>query len=174
MGQVLEHRRSSHESRPASSVVEDSPSRAADVYVVFTSVDETLAAVQVASRLAKALTTRLTVIHFQAVPYPLATDAPSDHSPAEMDAFVDALRGLGIGVRVRVYLCRDPRREIASAFKSHSLIVIGGHRSWWPTRSERWRRALEAAGHLVVFVDKSEHSALGHAGTKRAKESSHA
>jgi hypothetical protein len=163
MGQVLQLRQSPHESRPASSVFEDSPFRATDVYVVFTSIDETLAAAQVASGLAKALTTRLTLIHFQAVPYPLATDAPIDRSPAEMEAFVKALRAMGVDVRVRVYLCRDPRRAIPSAFTHRSLIVIGGHRSWWPTRSERWRRTLEAAGHLVVFVDKSQYKEPSHA-----------
>ena|SRR5712692_7141480 len=163
MAQVLELRQSPHKSQPVSSAFEDGAFRTADLYVLFTSVDETLAAAEVASDLAKALTTRLTLIHFQAVPYPLATDAPSDRSPAEMETFVDALRATGVNVRVRVYLCRDPRRAIPSAFKHHSLIVIGGRRSWWPTKSERWRRALEAAGHLVVFVDKSEHKEPSHA-----------
>jgi hypothetical protein len=155
MGQVLELR-SPCESRPASPAGKDGAFRAADLYVVFTSVDETLAAAEVASGLAKALTTPLRLIHFQGVPYPLATDAPSDRSPAEMGAFVEKLRATGVDVSVRVYLCRDPRRAIPSAFTRHSLIVIGGHRSWWPTRSERWRRALEAAGHFVVFVDADE------------------
>jgi hypothetical protein len=49
------------------------------------------------------------------------------------------------------------KQVIPSAFRSHSLIVIGGRPSWWPTRPERCRRLLEAAGHFVVFVGEGEH-----------------
>jgi hypothetical protein len=59
--------------------------------------------------------------------------------------------------RLRVYLCRDEHRAIPFVFKSHSLIMVAGHRRWWANRSQRLRRLLEAAGHFVVFVDTSEH-----------------
>ena len=127
------------------------------VYVVFTTIDETLAAVRVADILGKAMTVPLTLIHFRAVPYPLSVDAPAGLSPVETDAFVGRLQAESFDVRVRVYLCRDERRAIPMAFKRHSLIVIGGQRSWWPTHSERRRRRLEAAGHFVVFVDTAGH-----------------
>ena len=58
--------------------------------------------------------------------------------------------------RTRVFLCRDEEKTIPYAFKPHSLVVIGGRHSWLPTRAERWRHALEAAGHFVVLVDPSE------------------
>jgi hypothetical protein len=47
------------------------------------------------------------------------------------------------------------------AFKPNSLVVIAGRRGWLPTQSTRWRRALEAAGHFVVFVDTSTPNVLG-------------
>jgi hypothetical protein len=83
-------------------------------------------------------------------------DAPCGISPVETDVFIERLRAEGLDVRVNVYLCRDEHRAIAAAIKPHSLIVIGGRRSWWPRESERWRRMLEAAGHFVVSVEKSE------------------
>jgi hypothetical protein len=131
------------------------------VYVVFTSIDETLAAMRIASELAKALGAPLTLIHTRTVPYVLPVDAPNGLSPVETDAFVDYVRDAGreagVDVRVRVYLCRELKHVVPFAFKAHSLIVIAGQRSWWPTRTERWRRALEASGHFVVFVDHAEH-----------------
>jgi hypothetical protein len=63
-----------------------------------------------------------------------------------------------VDARVRVYLCRNARRMLPWAFKPRSLIVMAGRHRWWPTEAERWRRALEAGGHAVVFVDTAGHS----------------
>jgi hypothetical protein len=129
------------------------------VNVVFTTADETLEALRVASALGKAMAAPLTLVHFRQVPYPLSINAPGGVSPTETDEFVRRVRAEGIDMRVRVYLCRDDDRVIPMAFKRHSFIVIGGRRSWWPTMSQRWRRRLEAAGHFVVFVDAPEKEA---------------
>ena len=133
------------------------------VYVVYTSMDDTLAAVRVAGDFAKALGVPVMLIHFRTVPYALPVDAPCGISPVETDAFITRLRAEGLDIRVRVHLCRDGRRAIPLAFAPHSLIVVAGQRRWWPTESERWRRTLEAAGHFVVFVDTSGHKELSHA-----------
>jgi hypothetical protein len=127
------------------------------VYVVYTSIDDTLAAVRLAGGFAKGLDVPVTLIHFRAVPYALPLDAPCGISPVETDEFLERLRAEGLDISVRVDLCRDECHAIPLAFKPHSLIVIAGQRRWWPTRTERWSRALEAAGHFVVFVDHAEH-----------------
>jgi hypothetical protein len=126
------------------------------IYVVYTSIDGTLAAVRVAGNFGKVLGVPVNLIYFRTVPYVLPVDAPCGISPVETDVFIERLRAEGLDVRVNVYLCRDEHRAIAAAIKPHSLIVIGGRRSWWPRESERWRRMLEAAGHFVVSVEKSE------------------
>jgi hypothetical protein len=126
------------------------------VYAVYTSIDDTLAAARVAANFAEALGVPVTLVHFRTVPFALPVDEPTGMSPVETDEFRARLRAEGLDIRVRVHLCRDDRRAIPIAFRPHSLIVVAGQRSWWPTRSERWRRTLEAAGHFVVFVDKSE------------------
>jgi hypothetical protein len=132
------------------------------VYVVFTSIDETLRAVRIAGGLAKALGVPLTLVHIRTVPYVLPVNAPTALWPVETDIFVDRIhdagRDAGVDVRIRVYLCRNVRHVAPLAFKPHSLIVMAGQRSWWPTPTERWRRSLEAAGHSVVFVDQAEHT----------------
>ncbi len=133
------------------------------VYVVFTSIDDTIAAVRVAGDLAKSLDVPVTLVHFRTVRYALPVDEPGGMSPVETDAFIERLQAEGIDIRVRVYLCRDRRPAIPLAFKSHSLIVVAGRRGWWPTESERWRRMLEAAGHFVVFIDATEHKEKTHA-----------
>ena len=126
------------------------------VYVVFTTVEETLAAVRVADEFARALHVPLTVVHFRTVPYPLTQERPTGVSPVEAEEFVGHIRLNGFNLRSRVFLCRDERQALPTAFKAHSLVVIGGRHHWWPTAAERMRKTLEEAGHYVVFVDSKE------------------
>jgi hypothetical protein len=108
MGQVLELRRPPAAARTASIPDSDDwPIRIGAVHVLFTSVDETLAAVRIASDLAEALTVSLTLIHLRVVPFALPIDAPVGDSPVETDAFLDRLDSEGLNVSVRVCLCRD-------------------------------------------------------------------
>jgi hypothetical protein len=160
MNQIIQLRSAAVEESRSGVIDRANPSVRTDaVYVVFTSIDDTLAAVRVASDLAKAMAVPLTVIHFRAVPYALSVDRPDGLSPVETDGFVNRLRAAGLDTRVRIYLCRSAHRAIPMAFKEHSLVVMAGRRRrwWWLSRSERWRRALEMAGHFVVFVDGAQH-----------------
>ncbi len=142
----------------------DEPALRTDtVSVVFTTVDDTLDAARVGARLADAMGVPLRLVHFRTVPPRVEVGEPAGISPLETTEFVDRLRAQGITAGVRVYLCRGEAQTIPWAFKPHSIVVIGGRRSWWPTRAERWRDALESAGHFVVFVDPSEHKEPSHA-----------
>jgi hypothetical protein len=124
------------------------------VYVLFTSIDETLGAVRVASRLAKALGRRLIVVHARAVAFAAPLETPSGLSPVETEAFRTRLEAEDCEAEVRVCLCRDAHGIVPALLDRPSLVVLGRHRRWWPTRADRWRRELEAAGHLVVVVDE--------------------
>jgi hypothetical protein len=143
------------------------------VYVVFSSVDDTLTAAGVGHRLATALQVPLTIVHFQTVPYSVPLDRPVDSSPVETETFVTALRAAGIEADIRVLLCRDPARSLAAAFEGQSLVVLAGPRTRWPRRSAfaRMRRLLESAGHVVIFVDTKASPAMrGAAGGGEPKE----
>ena len=154
MAEIIELAVPAAESSVARFAERHSPTvRTEAVYVMFTSIDDTLAAIRVAGPLARAMGVPLTVIHFHAVPYPLSVHAPVELSPVETDAFKERLRAEGFDVGVRVYVCRSERQAIPLGFKRHSLVVLAGHRGWWPTPARRLRRTLEAAGHFVVFVD---------------------
>jgi hypothetical protein len=125
------------------------------VYVIVTTIDESLAAARVARDLSAAMGVPLVLLHFRTGRFTPPADSSLGISPVETEALVTRLCAEGVDTRVRVYCCRNERQAIPYAFKPHSLIVVAGQRSWWPTRSERWRRALETVGHFVVFVDTS-------------------
>jgi len=126
------------------------------VSVIYTGFDETLRAARVGADLAAKMNVPLRVVHFRTVPRQLEVDRPDGLSPIESESFTSRLLEEGISARARVYLCRDEAKTIPYAFKPHSIVVVGGHHSWLPTRVERWRHALEDAGHFVVLVDSSE------------------
>jgi len=158
-----ENPRSPEFAHPAPSIRTDA------VYVVYTTLKETLAAVRVAHEFADAVGVPVTVVHFRTVPYAVPVETPGGISPIETDGFIARLRAEGLDVRLRVYLCRDERRALPFVFTSHSLIVVAGPRRWWPTPAQRMRRLLEAAGHFVVFVNTLEHTGDG---VREAREAS--
>jgi hypothetical protein len=133
------------------------------VSVVYTGFDETLQAARVGAVLATQMRVPLRIVHFRTVPRQLHVDRPEGLSPIESDDFAARLVEEGISARARVYLCRDEATTIPYAFKPHSLVLIGGHGSWLPTRIERWRHALEHAGHFVVLVEPSGRREQTHA-----------
>lgn len=123
------------------------------VYVLFTTLEETLGAVRVARRLARATGTGVTVIHFRSIGFGAPLEHPAGLSPVETEGFKARLAAEGCDARVRVCLCRDARQAVRSVIDGSSLVVIGGRRGWWPTFSKRWRRMLEEDGYVVVFVN---------------------
>jgi hypothetical protein len=58
-----------------------------------------------------------------------------------------------IKTTVHVYLCRDRVATLRAVLKPHSLVVIGGRRTWWPTSEKRLARQLRRSGHQVVFAE---------------------
>jgi hypothetical protein len=132
--------------------------RTTAVYVLFTSIDETSSAIRIARDLAQAMKASLMLVGLRASRYP-RQPAPAEGGAADdtMKPFVECLRSEGVTIGARFYVCRDERQAIPFAFPPHSLIVVGGRHGWLPTRPERLRRALEASGHFVLFVNRTGH-----------------
>jgi hypothetical protein len=147
------------------------------VYVVFTTIEDTLSAIRVAGGFAKALEVPVTILHFRTVSYALPIDGPAGISPIETAEFAQSLEREGLDVRVKVYLCREALAAVPLALTSPSLVVIGGRQAWWGYRasqSTRWRRALEARGHLVIFAANTETKTAGVSGFSRTSGVFHA
>jgi hypothetical protein len=123
------------------------------VYVLYTNPEDTLGAARVARRLASAMGSGVTVVHFRSIGFGSPLEHPAGLSPVETDAFRARLAAEIGDVRVRVCLCRNAREAIRSVIDESSLVVIGGRRGWWPTYSNRWRRMLEEDGYPVVYVN---------------------
>jgi hypothetical protein len=154
MLQIVELPSSPSETRPSEAEVPaNGLSKMADISVIYTTADETLAALRAADELARPLKRLVRLIDFRVVQVGAPVDAPTGRSPLETNGLLDRVRSQGIDVQVEVYVCRDVRCAIPRVFTGHSLIVLGGRHHWWPTRTERLRQILDRRGHFVLLVD---------------------
>ncbi|MCM3881211.1 MAG: hypothetical protein ND807_13965 [Vicinamibacterales bacterium] len=134
-----------------------------EINVMFTTLRGTLAAMRVAAALARATGARLRLIQPRLATYPLRS---AGYALAAEPEVVDADREreqvvatAGLPVEVLVSVCGRIADAAALALHDHSLVIIGGHRSWLPTQLERLQRTLESLGHVVVFVNEADHVA---------------
>jgi hypothetical protein len=122
------------------------------IHVVYTTPEETKAALQRAEQLSRGLDTRIVLILTPIVPFPLPLDQP----PTPVEFFLDELQCISASMDREVisyiYFCRDPLRMIKSALRPHSLLVIGARSRWFLGRSQRLARSLRRCGHEVVVT----------------------
>jgi len=124
-----------------------------NVDVVFTSVEPTLAALKKAGALASRLNGRITLVVPQIVPYPLPLKTPPVLIEFNERRFRIIASESPVETTVRIYLCRDPLETLAAVLQPHSVVVVGGRRSWWPTAEKRLARKLRRVGHEVIFTE---------------------
>lgn len=124
-----------------------------EVVVVFTSVEGTIAALKSASNLVRGLRAHITLVVPQIVPYALPLESPPtllDFSQRRLSEIASESR---VETIVRLYLCRNPLETVTAVLKPRSLVVVGSHRRWWPTREQSLARKLQRAGHEVIFTE---------------------
>ncbi|HEY7334985.1 MAG TPA: hypothetical protein VH639_08885 [Bryobacteraceae bacterium] len=124
-----------------------------NVFVVFTSIEATLAALKTAGNLAVRLDARIMLLAPQVVPYPL----PLNNPPVSLEWNKRRLRLIAgqsqVETTLHVYLCRDRWQTLESVLSAHSLVVLGGRRLWWSTPESRLARKLRQAGHEVILME---------------------
>jgi len=123
-----------------------------NISVIATSEKCTKAALRKASGLAKDLSTQITLIAPQVVPYALPLTRPQVSMEFLKKQFSEVAADCAVDVEVRLILCRDELETLQSVLKPDSLIVIAGNRRWWPTRETRLARRLQR-GHQVIFQE---------------------
>ena len=137
---------------PARHTEPDTTSRL-NIAVVFTSVQPTLAALRRAGELAGRLSARITLIVPQIVPFPLPLESPPVLVDFNERRFRVIAEQIPVQTTVHVYLCRDRLEMLKAQLAPRSLLVIGGHKRWWPTAEKRMARALRRDGHEVIFTE---------------------
>lgn len=122
------------------------------IYVLFTDMSETAAALQSAAKLSTDLSARIVLLVPLTVPHPLPLERP----PVSLEFICRRIRELAAGVTTEidayVYLSRDPQQAIMDVLSPASLIVLGSRHRWIFERSRRIARKLRRRGHRVVLA----------------------
>ena len=133
-----------------------SPAREKDpnlqLYVVFTDLEATRAALKTACHLARDLDARLVLLVAKVVPYPLPLEAPLVSGAFTARVLSQLAAEQEADVTVRVYLCRDRDETIRQALGPGSLVVIGRQKRWWPNRTRALARLLKREGYQVILA----------------------
>lgn len=123
------------------------------IEVIFTTIEATLRALRRAAELAERLSARITLVVPQVVPYPCPLESPPvllDWTERRFHVFAERH---GVEMTVQIYLCRDRLEALLTKLKPHSLVVVGGRKSWWPTFESELQRKLRRAGHEVIVAE---------------------
>jgi hypothetical protein len=105
-----------------------------EVFVLYTGVQTTLAALRLACRLADGMNARIQAIHPQVVPYSLPIDEPTVAQSLLARRFKAIVQLAEVEMSIRVYRCRSAREALSSILPARSLVFIGVEKRWWPTR----------------------------------------
>jgi hypothetical protein len=132
--------------------VEAEPTPRLEVDVIYTTPQETLAAMALAAALARKLNAEINLLALQLVPYQLEITRPLVRVEYLEKRFRDLASKAPIDTRVHIVLCRDKLQALRGALKPHSLVVMGAGRRWWPTVEKKLARGLRQDGHHVFLT----------------------
>jgi hypothetical protein len=123
-----------------------------EVVVLHTTVSGTLQALKTAAQLAHGLSARIRLLVLEVVPYPLPLHQPDVSLPYTRRHFRTLAENASIETSVDIHLVRDPEEVIDSVLEPHSVVVMGAHRTWWPTARGRMAKRLKRRGHQVIYA----------------------
>jgi hypothetical protein len=126
---------------------------ARNITVVFTSEAGTIAALRSAADLSVRLDARVTLAILDVVPYGRPLNEPTDMLERRSLRVVADSGVRGTEIRIQIWRCRDMRKGLRQILTSHSMIVLGGRVSWWPSPERKLQRWLSGMGHHVILAD---------------------
>lgn len=124
-----------------------------NITVVFTTVEATIAALKKAGNLAESLGAQITLVVPQIVPFPLPLTSPPVLLEFQENRFREIAAQSPVDITVQLYLCRDGMDTLNKVLKTHSLVVVGGRKRFWPTLAQRLARRLRKSGHEVILTE---------------------
>ncbi len=124
-----------------------------EVAVIYAGMNQTLAALRAAARLAQGLVTRIRLIVPQPIPFPAQLDEPPVRKDFAERQFRTLAEKSGIETHVEIRLCREWETGAIDGLKPGCIVIMGARMRWWPgARERRLARALRKGGHQVLLV----------------------
>jgi hypothetical protein len=122
------------------------------VFVVFTSINQTLHALERACQLAKSLESGVEILAVQTVPFALPLDDPSVPFKFLVGRLEEMAALFPVPIKISACLCRDQLEALERMINRQSPVVIGVRKKWLSTPDDRVARKLQRAGYDVTLV----------------------
>ena len=122
------------------------------VYVVFTDVKGSTAALEAGGQLTANLEIDLAMLVMQTVPFVLPLSDPPVSLAFKTRQICDLISSTGLDVQARIYLCRDEAEALLRILPRSSLVLFGLKKSRLPSRTKHLASLLEKRGHHVLRV----------------------
>jgi hypothetical protein len=123
------------------------------VFVIFTSINRTLHALEKASQLAEPLRSGIEILVVQTVPFALPLEDPSVPFEFLVKQLKEKAAQFPVQIKISAYLCRDQLHALKQILHRNCTVVMGIRKRWWPTRDERVARKLRRGGLDVILVE---------------------
>jgi hypothetical protein len=123
------------------------------VFIVFTSINRTLHALEKASQMAEPLRSGIEILVVQTVPFALPLDDPSVSFEFLVGRLKEKAAQFPVQIKISAYLCRDQLHALKEILHRNCTVVMGIRKGWWPTRDERVARKLRHSGYDVILVE---------------------
>jgi hypothetical protein len=124
------------------------------IYVLATTDEGTLAALEAARSFSSGLASNLTLVVPHIVPYPQAIDHPLVPISFSIARFAKLSADLGTDVTLRICVCRPGDFRFDSVLPQDVIVLVGGTRGLWRrSREQRLVDRLTARGRRALFVD---------------------
>lgn len=124
-----------------------------EIFVIYTTVRETEAALQAADRLAHQLGAQLRLV----MPYEVSFQLPLDRPPVSLPFLECQLAEIGAlaetEVDAKVCLCREKKNALLQLLPPNSLVVVGDKKRWWPSAQQSLWSALQKKGHQLIYAE---------------------
>src|SRR5262245_47443789 len=122
------------------------------VYVVFTDLKGSAAALKAAAELTANLEIDLAMVAMQTVPFALPLSDPPISLDFKLFQILDLIELTGLHVQATIYLCRDEAETLLRILPPTSLVVMGLKKSRLPSRVKHLAGVLERHSHQVLRV----------------------
>ena len=122
------------------------------VFVPYTSVELTRAALTGATVLVRNLDLHITLFAVQIVPFPLPLER-SAVAPDFLEQRLLVIAGeIEAAFDAQLIFARDLDFGMQRVLPPNSLVVVATKKSWWPTSEAKLARSLARAGHSVALL----------------------
>jgi hypothetical protein len=133
----------------------DETNRRLEIVVVYTFVQATVTALTRAAALAKGLNPRIRLVMLNVIPYPLPLESPPVRCDFSERCLLEIASASPVETTVHLCMCRQRFETLVALLWPRSLVVIGGHKTWWPTKEEKLARELRLAGHEAILYESN-------------------